>query len=542
MRRLLPERISRPPAGRVLRLAASLTAVLGVVCSLRGAAPAVILSMEYQPNPQPPYLVPAEALLWKSDHELQVRIDYEPREDGWWVVVDFGPVQVAPLNAMAPGRLVERGNLPSNDSPRLELLLADAGLRAVLDPRRPGVLVLLNPSHYRQAWQLARSEESWEKGLQVLEEVNRLGAEALGLPPAEVRQAGLGFLRRLGRQAMEAGDYRRAAEFLSRARTLEPEFESDLLLARAYLSIGQVEMSRQLLGQLRQISPTRPEVFYYLGLGHLKQQEYGQTILRLEQAARADEINNSAPALDPKLYCFLGTSYYERYQQQEEGPQRPRSDLETARSYLKRFLDSGRAEGQDRQVAAQALQKVEDSLRKTAPDAAQPAPADAAGRAPETTTPAADRPDMRSAIRMNLPFEHLQSLRGKVVLVHFWATWCSPCLQELPALSEFFAKEYPGLRKQGLELVTVSNDHRSKDFLEYARGQNFKFPIFFDPFMNVQQRFGLAQDLPRTLVLGPDGQPLDQIEGPAQWGSRAFKERLQGYMKRTNNDRPASKR
>lgn len=133
-----------------------------------------------------------------------------------------------------------------------------------------------------------------------------------------------------------------------------------------------------------------------------------------------------------------------------------------------------------------------EGLRQTAPEPAAHSKAKPAQEG-NSSWDESTLPTMSSNIHRGLPFKRLEDLRGKVVLVHFWATWCGPRLKELPALSEFFNRHFPALQKQGLEIIPVSNDHREKEFLDFAAKQNFKFLIFFDPLMEVQRRLGLGR-------------------------------------------------
>lgn len=75
--------------------------------------------------------------------------------------------------------------------------------------------------------------------------------------------------------------------------------------------------------------------------------------------------------------------------------------------------------------------------------------------------------------------EHLEALRGKVVLVDFWATWCGPCAATMPALQRL----YGAYRAAGLEILGVNLDDgpgRARRALEYAAARSLTFPIVLD--------------------------------------------------------------
>lgn len=93
----------------------------------------------------------------------------------------------------------------------------------------------------------------------------------------------------------------------------------------------------------------------------------------------------------------------------------------------------------------------------------------------------------------------LSELKGKVVVLDFWATWCPPCRKTMPHLEKLSAE----MKEQGVAVVGVS-DEESGVVKSYIRKQNYSFPILLDARREVNRRYGIRA-IPTTLVIDRTG-------------------------------------
>ena len=96
----------------------------------------------------------------------------------------------------------------------------------------------------------------------------------------------------------------------------------------------------------------------------------------------------------------------------------------------------------------------------------------------------------------------LASLRGNVVVLDFWATWCGPCRAGMPAMNEL--AEWAGSSGSPIKVFAINIGESREKAEEYWKGQKFGFPCLLDPKNESAMAYG-AQSIPLTVVIGPDG-------------------------------------
>jgi peroxiredoxin len=119
----------------------------------------------------------------------------------------------------------------------------------------------------------------------------------------------------------------------------------------------------------------------------------------------------------------------------------------------------------------------------------------------------------------------LSALRGRVVLVNFWATWCAPCEDEMPAMQRL----YEQLGADGFELLAVSVDQSADDVKAFRERLALSFPILLDPerrASNLYQTFRY----PESFLVDRNGVVVERYVGPREWDDPLYLQRIRDLM------------
>ena len=119
----------------------------------------------------------------------------------------------------------------------------------------------------------------------------------------------------------------------------------------------------------------------------------------------------------------------------------------------------------------------------------------------------------------------LDQFRGKVVLLNFWATWCGPCKEEMPA----FERLRRQLDPDRFVLLTITTDLQRAGIKQFLANLNVQLPVLFDEQQDVSQAY-LVRALPTTVFIDRQGALLGRAVGPREWDAPKAVHALQGLM------------
>ncbi len=109
----------------------------------------------------------------------------------------------------------------------------------------------------------------------------------------------------------------------------------------------------------------------------------------------------------------------------------------------------------------------------------------------------------------------LSDHQGKVILVNFWATWCAPCRDEMPAMQKLYDRH----KGDGFVVIALSMDAEGTKVVKpFIREHRLTFPVGLDPKMTIAEKFGVRA-LPSTFLIDKHGKLLAMALGPREWNS-----------------------
>ncbi len=120
----------------------------------------------------------------------------------------------------------------------------------------------------------------------------------------------------------------------------------------------------------------------------------------------------------------------------------------------------------------------------------------------------------------------LSDYRGKVVMVHFWATWCPPCVEEMPLLE----KLYKALSGPDFQLLTVNVDEGGADVVTGFMAKNgLTLPVLLDPRKSISKLYGTFK-FPETYIIDRNGMVKYKVIGARDWTQPATVKALQDLI------------
>ncbi len=111
----------------------------------------------------------------------------------------------------------------------------------------------------------------------------------------------------------------------------------------------------------------------------------------------------------------------------------------------------------------------------------------------------------------------LANLRGRVVFLNIWATWCEPCREEMPAMQALYAR----LHGPDFEMLAVNADQGDRAGVDrFVHEHGLTFPVLPDPDLTIADRY-LVTGYPETFIIDRNGRIVAHELGPREWDSPA---------------------
>jgi len=121
------------------------------------------------------------------------------------------------------------------------------------------------------------------------------------------------------------------------------------------------------------------------------------------------------------------------------------------------------------------------------------------------------------------------SLKGKVILINFFATWCPPCQKELAEVQNVLWPKYKN--NQNFVMLTIGREHTDADLKTYNEKKGFTFPLYPDKDRAIFDAFAKSQ-IPRSYLIGKDGKVIYKTVGYKEEDFNTLMQKIETSLKR----------
>ena len=115
-----------------------------------------------------------------------------------------------------------------------------------------------------------------------------------------------------------------------------------------------------------------------------------------------------------------------------------------------------------------------------------------------------------------------EELKGKVVFLNFWATWCGPCRAEMPSMESLYAR----YRDRGFEILAINSGERAADVITFMNEYGLTFPALLDLDGTVNRSYGI-QAIPTSYLIDREGMIIMRLVGSIDWNTSKIHEALE---------------
>lgn len=122
---------------------------------------------------------------------------------------------------------------------------------------------------------------------------------------------------------------------------------------------------------------------------------------------------------------------------------------------------------------------------------------------------------------------NFEEFKGKVVFLDFWASWCPPCIESLPAWESM----RNAIASENFELIAVNVDEESEDGIEFLEQLSINYPVIFDPTGEIGIPYGI-RSLPRSFLIDKNGQIVKEYKSFTAGDELTIRREIEFYLER----------